>query len=86
MKQILDWIDHRTGYRGVVKETLYENIPGGSRWRYVWGSTLVFVFFVQVVTGIFLWMAYSPSTGTVLSPQNGAAAIRSGSKSLETLS
>ena len=64
MKQILDWIDHRTGYRGVVKETLYENIPGGSRWRYVWGSTLVFVFFVQVVTGIFLWMAYSPSTQT----------------------
>ena len=64
MKPILDWIDHRTGYRAIVHESLYENIPGGSRWRYVWGSTLVFVFFVQVVTGIFLWMAYSPSTQT----------------------
>ena len=38
--------------------------PGGSRWRYVWGSTLVFTFFVQVVTGLFLWMAYSPSAHT----------------------
>ena len=64
MKPILDWLDHRTGYRAIVHESLYENIPGGSRWRYVWGSTLVFVFFVQVVTGIFLWMAYSPSTQT----------------------
>jgi len=64
MKPILDWLDHRTGYRAIVSESLYENIPGGSRWRYVWGSTLVFVFFVQVITGIFLWMAYSPSTQT----------------------
>ena len=64
MKPILDWLDHRTGYRAIVKESLYENIPGGSRWRYVWGSTLVFVFVIQVITGIFLWMAYSPSTQT----------------------
>ncbi len=61
---MLDWLDHRTGYRDFVHEALYERIPGGSRWRYVWGSTLVFTFFVQVVTGLFLWMAYSPSTQT----------------------
>src|SRR5262249_21269268 len=47
-----------------LHEALYERIPGGARWRYVWGSTLVFTFFVQVVTGIFLWMAYSPSKTT----------------------
>ena len=47
-----------------MNESLYENIPGGSRWRYVWGSTLVFVFVVQVITGTFLWMTYSPSTQT----------------------
>jgi ubiquinol-cytochrome c reductase cytochrome b subunit len=61
---LLDWLDHRTGYRGFVHEALYERIPGGARWRYVWGSTLVFTFFVQVVTGLFLWMAYSPSAHT----------------------
>lgn len=61
---LLDWLDHRSGYRALVHEALYERIPGGSRWRYVWGSTLVFTFFVQVVTGVFLWMAYSPSAHT----------------------
>jgi len=64
MKSLLDWLDHRTGFRRWAHEALYERIPGGARWRYVWGSTLLFAFFVQVVTGLFLWMAYSPSTQT----------------------
>jgi len=64
MKRLLDWMEARTRYRGLAREALYENIPGGSRWRYVWGSTLMFTFFVQVVTGCFLWMAYSPSSQT----------------------
>jgi ubiquinol-cytochrome c reductase cytochrome b subunit len=63
-QRFLDWLDHRTGYRDLMKEALDEPIPGGSRWRYVWGSTLVFTFFVQVVTGFVLWAAYSPSTRT----------------------
>ncbi len=62
--KLLDWLDDRTGYRDLVHEALYERIPGGARWRYVWGSTLVFTFAVQVITGIFLWMAYSPSAQT----------------------
>jgi ubiquinol-cytochrome c reductase cytochrome b subunit len=43
---------------------LYERIPSGARFRYVTGSMLVFAFATQAVTGIFLWMAYSPSTQT----------------------
>ncbi len=64
MPGFLDWLDDRTGVRGFVHKALYERIPGGARWRYVWGSTLVFAFFVQLVTGVFLWMAYSPSSQT----------------------
>jgi len=64
MKKILDWIDHRTGARKLAHEALYENVPGGSRWRYVWGSTLSFALVVQFITGIFLWMSYSPSSQT----------------------
>jgi ubiquinol-cytochrome c reductase cytochrome b subunit len=30
----------------------------------VWGSTLVFTFVLQVITGCFLWLAYSPSSQT----------------------
>lgn len=64
MNALLDWFDNRTGIRAVLHEALYERIPGGARWRYVWGSTLVFAFSVQVITGLFLWMAYSPSSQT----------------------
>ena len=62
--KLLDWLDDRTGYRELSREVLYERIPGGAKWRYVWGSTLSFAFVVQVITGIFLWMSYSPSSRT----------------------
>ncbi|WP_166829886.1 cytochrome b [Thalassoroseus pseudoceratinae] len=62
--RLADWLDHRVGTRHLVHEALYERIPGGSRWRYVWGSTLVYTFTVQFITGIFLWTAYSPSAST----------------------
>ena len=64
MKRVFDWIDHRTGIRKLTHEALFENVPGGSRWRYVWGSTLTFALTVQFITGVFLWMAYSPSAQT----------------------
>jgi len=64
MKSLLDWFDDRTGYRNLMEEALREHIPGGARWRYVWGSTLTFVFFLQIVTGLCLWMGYSPSART----------------------
>lgn len=64
MKRLLDWLDHRTGYKALAHEALYEKVPGGARWRYVWGSTLTFALVVQFITGIFLWMAYSPSSQT----------------------
>lgn len=58
---LFDWIDNRTGYRKLVRSALYEHVPGGSRWRYIWGSTLSFAIVVQFITGMFLWMHYSPS-------------------------
>ncbi len=64
IKNILEWLNHRTGYKKILREALYERIPGGARWRYVWGSTLVFTFAVQVITGTFLLAAYSPSAQT----------------------
>jgi ubiquinol-cytochrome c reductase cytochrome b subunit len=56
------WADHRTGYKHVLHEALHENIPGGARWRYISGSMLVFAFSTQLITGIFLWMCYSPGS------------------------
>ena len=59
-----DWLDDRTGIKQVVHEALYERIPCGARFRYVTGSMLVFAFVTQMITGIILWMAYSPSSQT----------------------
>ncbi|MCC6242287.1 MAG: cytochrome b N-terminal domain-containing protein [Gemmatimonadaceae bacterium] len=64
MADIRNWLDQRTGYKALLHEALFENVPGGARWRYVWGSTLTFFFAVQVITGLFLWMSYSPSSQT----------------------
>ncbi|HEY1603020.1 MAG TPA: cytochrome b N-terminal domain-containing protein [Pirellulales bacterium] len=64
MNALLRWLDHRTGIAGLMHAALYEHVPGGARWRYVWGSTLVFAFVSQVITGVFLWMSYAPSSQT----------------------
>jgi ubiquinol-cytochrome c reductase cytochrome b subunit len=62
--RLADFLDDRTGWRGLLHEALFERVPGGARWRYVWGSTLVFAFMTQVVTGLFLWANYAPSAQT----------------------
>jgi len=58
------FLDDRTGINALLHEVLYERVPGGARWRYVWGSTLVFAFMTQVITGLFLWSSYSASAQT----------------------
>jgi len=64
IKQLYDWLDNRTGLKDHIREVLFEKVPGGSRWRYVWGSTLTFTLMIQFITGIFLWMGYTPSGQT----------------------
>ena len=64
MKGLFSWLENRTGIGAITKEALFERVPGGARWRYVWGSTLTFAIMVQFITGVFLWMAYSPSAST----------------------
>src|SRR5262245_59571413 len=64
LTHLANWPDHRTGYRKLVEALLIEHIPGGAKWRYVWGSTLLFVFVVQLVTGVLLMTAYSPGSNS----------------------
>jgi ubiquinol-cytochrome c reductase cytochrome b subunit len=61
------WFDHRTGYRKLIEVLLIEHIPGGAKWRYVWGSCLAFVFLTQLITGVLLMTAYSPGDSTAWS-------------------
>ena len=58
---LADWLEERTGYRALVRAAFDEEIPGGARARYVFGSVLVFLVANQAVTGILLACGYAPS-------------------------
>lgn len=62
--KLRNWLDHRTGYRSLMSALMIEHVPGGARWRYVWGSCLAFVFAIQLITGLLLMTAYSPGDNT----------------------
>jgi ubiquinol-cytochrome c reductase cytochrome b subunit len=55
------WLNHRTGLDALLRTALYEPIPGGARFAYVFGSGLLFIFISQIITGIFLALYYVPS-------------------------
>jgi len=61
MKALVDWLDERAGVRALWANIANEEVPGGARPRYVFGSVLVFLFMQQVVLGILLASYYSPS-------------------------
>ncbi len=56
--------EQRTGWRMIKQVLFLEPLPGGSRWAAAFGSLLLFVFLLQVVTGILLAMNYAPSVET----------------------
>jgi len=64
LKTILQWLDDRTGWRGLLQTLLYQNIPGGPKWRHVWGGVVIFALAAEFVTGLGLWMAYSPGANS----------------------
>jgi ubiquinol-cytochrome c reductase cytochrome b subunit len=64
MKSLLCWIDARTGLRSAARKNLDRTIPGGASWLGVLPSTILFTFAVEAITGLLLWMYYSPSAQT----------------------
>jgi ubiquinol-cytochrome c reductase cytochrome b subunit len=59
-----DWLDERIGHRKLIRAALDEPVVGGARWAYVFGSALVIILVLQLVTGAMLTTAYSPGTET----------------------
>ncbi|HEU5056725.1 MAG TPA: cytochrome b N-terminal domain-containing protein, partial [Kofleriaceae bacterium] len=56
-----DWLDRRTGHRAALRWALDEPVAGGASFAYVFGSVLAFLLVLQIVTGVLLATAYSPS-------------------------
>ena len=62
--RMFDWFDERTGAKELMHKVLHEPIPGGARLAYVFGSGLLFIFLLQVVTGVSLALYYTPTAET----------------------
>jgi len=60
-KGMWGWLNRRTGLDDLLRTALYEPIPGGARFAYIFGSGLLFIFISQVITGVFLSLYYVPS-------------------------
>jgi ubiquinol-cytochrome c reductase cytochrome b subunit len=58
--RMYEWFDERLDLRGLYKNTLDRPEPRGSWWNTL-GSATLFLFIVQVATGIFLATYYTPS-------------------------
>jgi len=61
LAKVIDWLDERANIKALWHEAADEEVPGGARARYVFGSVLMFLFMQQVVLGILLATYYSPS-------------------------
>jgi len=60
-EKVVEFVDERVGLKTIQAKMMNEPIPGGSRWAYAFGSVLLFIFILQVVTGILLMFYYVPS-------------------------
>ena len=57
----VDWIDERTSLSGGLRWAMFRKVPKGTNWFYTLGSSTMFAFLSQAVTGVFLAMYYDPS-------------------------
>ncbi len=62
LSNIQEWINDRWPVKEVWKAATEEEIPGGSSYAYVFGSATLFLFLLQIVTGVWQIFYYVPTT------------------------
>ena len=60
--QFLNWLDARADYRALLLPLRRRVLPNGPSWWFTSASCLLWVFVIQLVTGLLLMTTYSPST------------------------
>lgn len=55
------WVNARFPWNKFMDTALYEEIHGGASYFYIFGSMLIFLLVIQVITGIFMMMYYVPT-------------------------
>lgn len=63
-RKIWHWFDDRTGIAKYLKPLAEHLVPPGAKWNYVFGSATLFVFILQVITGVGLSLLYQPTSET----------------------
>lgn len=63
-KRIWAWIDDRTGITELIMPLLKHPAPPRALWSYVFGSATLFLFMLQVITGVALSLLYQPSSSS----------------------
>ena len=58
--------ENRGPLRQLAEDVLFEKLPTGVGWTHIFGSSLLWLFFIQVVTGALLAIYYSPTPETAL--------------------
>jgi len=61
VEKVFTFVDERVGLKLLAAKMLNEAVPGGSRWAYIFGSILLFIFGMQAVTGVLLMFYYVPT-------------------------
>ena len=60
LKNVLNWIEQRTGVISALDYFLEEEIPASAGWHQVFGSVCLFAFLLQVTTGLLMAVNYAP--------------------------
>jgi ubiquinol-cytochrome c reductase cytochrome b subunit len=60
-RQVWRWLDDRWPFSALIRLGLDEDIPGGSSFAYVLGSSILIVTVIMVVTGIWQLLYYVPT-------------------------
>jgi ubiquinol-cytochrome c reductase cytochrome b subunit len=61
IRNALDWLDERSGWRRARAALLDESLPAGTGWFFTLGSVLLGLLGVQLLTGAFLTLYYAPT-------------------------
>lgn len=61
LSKFLKWFDERWPFKAVIRYSLTEEIPGGDSFWYCFGAVTLFIFMIQVVTGIWQLFFYVPT-------------------------
>ncbi len=70
IKNIWYWIDDRSGISDFIKPLAKHLVPPDSRWTYIFGSATLFIFILQVITGVGLSLLYQPTSETAYNSLN----------------